>query len=54
MSTFLKLVLTAIVMLAVAWPLAFWGTPAGPGQAQASVVVYKAPFTLVPQVDLFW
>jgi hypothetical protein len=52
MCTFLKLVLTAIVILAVAWPLVFWGTAAD--QAQASSVVYKAPFTLAPQVDFSW
>ena len=54
MYTFLKLVLTATVILAVAWPLVFWGSPAGPDQAKASSVVYKSPFTLVRQVDLSW
>jgi len=54
MYTFLKLVLTAAVLLAVAWPLAFWGTRTGPDQAQASSVAYKAPFSLLPQADLSW
>jgi len=54
MYTLLKLILTAFAILAVAWPLVFWGADAGSDQAQASAVVYKAPFTFVPQVDFSW
>jgi len=54
MYTFLKLVLTATILLAVAWPLVFWGAPTGPDQAQASSVISNAPFTFVPQVDFSW
>ena len=54
MNTYLKLALTVAVILAVAWPLAFWGAPAAPDQAHASTIVHKAPFTLVPQVDFSW
>jgi len=54
MYTFLKLVLTATILLAVAWPLVFWGAPTGPDQAQASSVTSNAPFTFVPQVDFSW
>ena len=53
MYTYLKLGLTIAVLLAVAWPLAFWG-PEASDQAQASPIVHKAPFTLVPQIDLSW
>jgi hypothetical protein len=54
MYTLLKLIITAAVVLTIAWPMAFWGEPAVQDQAQARPIVHKAPFALVPQVDLSW
>ena len=54
MHMYLKLLLTAAVIVAVAWPMVFWGKPASHDERQARATVHTAPFTLVPQPDLSW
>ena len=58
MATLIKAVLTAAAIVAIAWPLIFWGNPATP-QVKASQDIEQQPwpqhpYTISPRYDLQW
>jgi hypothetical protein len=54
----IKVTLTSICILTVAWPLLFWGKPATPGQRNAETQVnqelYNVAWPREPQRELLW
>ena len=50
MQTFIKFVLTAALVVAIAWPMAFWGDAVSKDVKQ----LIRAQFTVVPQTHIAW
>ena len=55
MRTWIRLLWTAAIVIAVAWPLLFWGKPAFPHRQDANVGT-KQPMIqhVMPPRDLLW
>ena len=50
----LRLVLTTLCLIAMTWPLIFWGKPASPYHAARPLGVHQAPgYDHIPR-DLLW
>jgi hypothetical protein len=56
MNTIIKAVLTAACIVALAWPLLFWGEPAQSesGDRHRRDVVRTTPFVFAPQDLIVW
>jgi hypothetical protein len=56
MHTIIKTVLTAACVVALMWPLLFWGKAAVPehGPRQAEQTQAPQPYSLLPRHEIFW
>jgi len=54
MQTFIKFALTAALVIAVAWPMAFWGAAASHDAKGTRNILHRTQFTVLPQRDLAW
>jgi hypothetical protein len=54
MQTFIKCVLTAALVIAIAWPMAFWGTAASHDVRGLRNIFHGQQFTLVPERERVW
>ena len=57
MATLIKAVLTAAAIIAIAWPLIFWGNPATPEAKEVQAIDQpwpNHPHTISPRYELLW
>jgi hypothetical protein len=54
MQTFIKFALTAALVVAVAWPMAFWGAAASHDAKGMRNISHGHQFTLMPQREPVW
>ena len=56
MHKIIRVALTAAVLVAIAWPLLFWGQPASPGQDRGHVDAFQGRliFNTTSRPELYW
>jgi hypothetical protein len=56
MHTIIKTALTAVCLVALVWPLLFWGKPALPeqGSRHAEQTQPQLPYNILPRHDILW
>ena len=54
MHPILRVVVTVLIVIALAWPLLFWGKPALSDHQDRYPEVGQPVFNQMPRHDLFW
>ena len=56
MHKIIRAALTAAVLVAVVWPLLFWGKPAAPGQDSGHVEAFRGHliYNTTSRPELYW